>query len=265
MTAETLLAGIRDGDYHDGDIRCLPLFRLKNEYFAALRADVMRLCQTERASDVRAPEHITHWARPVGLVVQFSLLNASGRFDDFSVDHDQSCFGKQFHHVEAYPTLAAFVAAFPHTINFRANMMAPGASLSPHEEHAVIRTRAGTVGARARFHLPIVTNPRAEVMLDGSAYHLAVGVIHFVHHGRVHSARNGGDEPRIHLVWDLLLTREAFAFMFGQAAHPEPFVRIAGHEQTLAPLRTERVGACVRLPRVISRDDADQLDWCPVQ
>jgi hypothetical protein len=122
---------------------------------------VDRLLQTERGSQVTAPSHITNWTRPRGEVLQFSLLNASGSYDDFLDDHNLSCFGKRFRGRGAYPALARLIEMIPHTINFRINLLGPGAALSPHEEHSIIRTQGGSVGLRTRFHLPIFSNPDA--------------------------------------------------------------------------------------------------------
>ncbi len=265
LKAATLLAGIREANYHAGGIRCLQRFWLQEKYFAELCADVERLCRTERASDVTNPNHITNWTKPRGKVLQFSLLNATGRYDDFSIDHNLSCLGKQFHGGAVYPVLRRFIAALPDTLNFRINVMGAGAELSPHEEHAIFRTQSGSVGARLRFHLPIVTNSGGELMLDGSVYHLTTGTIYFVNHGCVHASRNRGREHRIHLVWDSLLTRNTFECMFGETSLPLPLAAIDESEQSLAPVRTERVGAHIRLPPLVSRDEAESLDWCKIQ
>lgn len=265
MKVEELLGGIRDGNYHAGGIRCLRLFTLESDYANELHAEVVRLCETEQGSDVSDPNHVTNWTRPRGAVFQFSLLNASGRFDDFSADHEVTCFGKQFHATEKYPRLAELIASFPDTINFRVNVLGSEARLSAHEEHSVIRTAAGSVGIRARFHLPVTTNPRAELMLDGSIYHLPPNVIHFVNHGCVHSARNAGNRDRIHLVWDMLLTRQVFDFMFADSVCASMLVRIAESEQGVTPLRVERIGAHLRLPPLVPRAQAELIGLCDVQ
>lgn len=265
MNSAALLAGIRDANYHNGGIRCLALLCLQKAHFSQLRAEVEKLCRTERGSNVADPSHITSWTRPRGEVLQFSLLNVTGSYEDFTSDHNLSCIRKHFHGGAVYPVLADFVSLFPHTVNFRINLMGPRALLSPHEEHSVIRTATGSVGVRARFHLPIVTNPQAELMLDGWVYHLPAGAIYFVNHGCVHSAFNRGDTARIHLVWDMLLTRDAFRFMFEQTAPKPPLERIFKEQQVLAPVRTERVAAYLRLPPAVSRDEATQIDWCEVQ
>src|SRR5947209_3927483 len=109
MNGEAILVGIRDAIYHQGGIRCLQLFRADETYFGQLLAEVIRLCRTECGSRVGDPGHVTNWTRPRGEVVQFSLLNASGRYDDFSADHDLSCFGKRFHGSRTYPAVARMI------------------------------------------------------------------------------------------------------------------------------------------------------------
>jgi hypothetical protein len=257
MTVRDLLAGIRDGNYHRGGIRCLRLFRVEETFLRRLVAEATQLCGSEAASEASRPEHVTRWAGPYGSVRQYSLLNRSGRYDDFSTDHDLSCFGKRFRDDQHYPTLARFVDAFAHAINFRIHAMHPASGLSTHEEHTVIRAKNGRVGIRARFHLPLMTNPAAELTLDGSVYHLEAGTIFFVNNGCVHSARNGGSDVRTHLVWDLLLTREMLELMFGNdGLEGWPLQRVCPDEQTPVPLRVEQVGQVRRLPAPVPEADA---------
>jgi hypothetical protein len=265
MNSEAIRTGIRDANYHQGGIRCLQLFTAEETFFGQLRTEVIRLCQTECGSRVGDPGHVTNWTRPRGEVVQFSLLNASGRYDDFRADHDLSCFGKRFHGTATYPSLARMVDTFPHTVNFRVNLLGPGARLSPHEEHSVIRTRTGSVALRTRFHLPVCTNPSAEMMLDGDVYRLEVGRVYLVNHGCVHSACNYGNHDRIHLVWDMLMTREAFQFMF-EAAMPTPLFRRVGEAEWVpAAVRSERISGYERIAPLVTRDQAIRLDWCEIQ
>lgn len=266
MTKEELLDGVRRGDQHCGGISCLALFKIEPKFAAALRGDVDRLCQRQWGSDVTRPNHITQWTKPFGQVVQFSLFNASGLFEDFSGDHNLSCFGKQFHGAQEYPVLARFISAFPHLINFRINLMGPAAGLSPHEEHALFRTRSGSVGARLRFHLPVVTNPCAELMLEGHVYRLDEGKIYFVNHGCVHSAKNGGDLPRIHMVWDMLLTAQTFDLMFG-SENPvlSELIRIPAQGRELVSLEKRRIGGYQRLSPMISKEESTRLDFCEPQ
>lgn len=266
MTKEELLEGVRRGDQHLGGIHCLALFGIGQAFAVDLRGDVERLCRSQLGSDVSRPDHITHWTKPFGKVEQFSLFNASGRYEDFSRDHDRSCFGKQFHGGQAYPALARFIAAFPHLINFRINMMGPGAGLSPHEEHTLFRTKNGSVGARLRFHLPVITNPHAGLMLEGQVYHLDERKIYFVNHGCVHSAKNGGDRPRIHLVWDMLLTAQAFDLMFGSEPPSLPeLIRIPLQDREPVSLEKQRIGNYQRLLPIISREESMCLDFCEPQ
>jgi Aspartyl/Asparaginyl beta-hydroxylase len=256
-----LLAGIRDANYHQGGIRCLQLMRLEAAYFEQLRAEIERLVTTEDGSDVTGPGHITNWTRPRGDVAQFSLVNTTGRFDDFSTDHNLSSAGKRFHAQARYPALARFIGALTETVNVRVNVLGPGARLGAHEEHSIVRTADGRVAARVRFHLPVITNSRAELVLDGAAYHLLARVVYFVNHGCVHAARNLGNAPRIHLVWDSLLTCAAFDRMFGCSALSVPVEYFEADQRSPRPTRTERGEAHVALPTTVSREEASEIGF----
>lgn len=53
----------------------------------------------------------------------------------------------------------------------------------------------------ARLHIPIITNPGALMIVDKDAYHMhADGSVYYVDTTKYHTALNGGNEPRIHLV-----------------------------------------------------------------
>ncbi|MEV6330535.1 aspartyl/asparaginyl beta-hydroxylase domain-containing protein [Streptomyces sp. NPDC051909] len=221
----SLLRGIRDANYHRPGIRCMRLFSAHAATLRELVAEAEGLRTRHAPSLAGDPGHVTAWTGPRGRVEQFSLFNASGRCDDFSRDHDLSCFGKRFHHRTYCPALSALAQALPHLVNFRINVLGPGAALAPHEEHSVVRSDSGTVGVRARFHLPLVTGPEATVVLDGDLHHLAAGTVYLVNHGCVHAAENAGATDRIHLVWDMLLTAPATEVMFGAGPAPEGFTR----------------------------------------
>ena len=261
MKEADLFSGIRDANCHKGGIRCLQLFQVKEGFFGGLRAAVEDLVRDETPSDVRDALHVTNWTRPVGAVTQFSLLNTSGRYDDFSTDHNGLHNGKRFYGAAKYPYLAQFIEAFPEANNFRLNVIGPKARLSPHEEHSIFRTTKGSIAARVRFHLPIISNPHAELILDGWVFHLVPGTVYFVNHGCVHSARNGGERDRLHLVWDMLLTRNLFDCMFDSKSLPTWLARIPTIEQVPKRLRTERVGAFLSLPTLVQSQEDVFVDW----
>lgn len=54
-----------------------------------------------------------------------------------------------------------------------------------------------------RLHLPMITNPLAEVFSGTFKGHLPVGQLTFVDDGALSSAVNGGEWPRYHLVIDV--------------------------------------------------------------
>lgn len=265
MNAEALLSGIRDADAHRGGVSCLRLFRVERALGLALREEVDRLCDGEPSSDVQEREHVTHWTRPSGAVRQFSLWNRSGDFADFSEDHDLSCRGKAFHHAQRYPRLAAFVGSFQQAINFRVNWLGPGAGLAPHEEHSLFISQAGTPAVRARFHLPLRTSLGARMMLAGALYRFSPRTLYYFNQGCVHGADNPGDMPRVHLVWDQLLTAAAFAQMFGNAPAPDGLQRLPEADRPVPVLGRVTVGAYARLAPRVTPMEAQHVTFSPVQ
>jgi hypothetical protein len=257
VTPEELIAGLRAGDRHEDGVRCLRLLRVAAGPFAALRGEVAALCAVGTPSDVRWPGHVTHWVLPFGTVLQFSLLNRSGRLDDFADDHHLDPRGKRFHDPTRYPQLARLVGLFPSAVNLRVNVLGRASGLSPHEEHAFVRGSGGCVVPRLRLHLPVETTERAVLILDGEVHRLEPGVIHLVNHGCVHAARNDADTPRVHVVWDVLLDRRTFELLLGDGPPPAPFARIPEPDRMPPPLRTERMGAHRQLPPALRREEVD--------
>jgi hypothetical protein len=235
MTLSEIITAVSAADLEKPAVRCIRLFDLSPDFFALLRQECVDLLRTERPSEVANRSHVTHWTKPRGTVLQFSLLNRTGHFNDTSSDHDMSCLNKRFHAADRYPNLGALISAFPHSINFRMNVLSPGAALSPHREPVCFRARNGEIGLRLRLHLPIVTNAAAEVVLDDQVFVFEEGQIALFNQGCVHSAMNGGGTDRLHLVWDMLLTQKAAQLLFGNEPPPFPAARYSAVEQMLPP------------------------------
>ncbi len=243
MDAETYYRQIRRANHHRGGLKCLKLFTIAPEFLEGLAREVRRLVEAHVPSEVENSEHATNWTKPFGQAVQYSLLNRSGILDDFSTDHDGSVRMKRFHYGDRFPCLRAFIQTFRHATNMRLNGMGNASGLSPHEEHTVLYSDEGTACLRARFHLPIVTNQGAEMLLDGDLYRFEAGSVYYFNNGCVHSARNRGDEFRYHLVWDMLFTEETFDLMFsedelGASAFLE---RCIGRDRNCVPTGREQI------------------------
>lgn len=259
MTAEELLAGIRDGDAHFGGIRCLRLFRVERELALALRHEIDRLCETEMPSDVLEAEHVTHWAGAHGAVRQYSLLNRNGDFADYRDDHDLSCRGKFFHHGDRYPRLAGFIDGLVHAINVRVNVLGASASLAPHEEHSLFMSKSGTAAVRARFHMPVHSSRAARMLLDGEVHHFAPRNIYYFNQGCVHGADNPGHTNRVHLVWDQILTPEVFELMFGAGCAPAGLTRYPPDRRAVPAKEHRSELDFVRLAPLVTRWEAHRV------
>lgn len=259
MNLQDIMSGISRADLNQPAIRCIRIFELSTDLFGSLQAECLRFCRSQRPSNVTDPSHVTNWVRPKGSVLQFSLLNGTGRYDDTSTDHDESCQGKHFSDAAAYPVLGRFLSEFPHCINFRLNVLGPSASLSPHKEHVCFRAKSGAIGLRLRFHLPIVTNAGSEIILDGQVYRFPEKQVVLLNQGCVHAARNKGTADRIHLVWDMLLTEATAELMFGDSPAPFPAARYRSAEQTPSAVATESAGNFMSIDPLVHRSEVSSV------
>ena len=55
--------------------------------------------------------------------------------------------------------------------------------MAPHRESILYRAVGGGVGIKIRFHLPVLTNAAASLMVGGTWYHLAAGTASVVNNG----------------------------------------------------------------------------------
>ena len=240
MNATKFFHEIRKANHHRGGLKCLKLFQVKPEYFESLVGDVQRVLAQYAPSDVAQSSHATNWTQPFGNAIQYSLLNTSGRLDDFSTDHNSSIKNKRFHYSDEFTDLGRFIRTFAHATNMRLNGMGGQSGLSPHEEHTVHYT-GGRARLRARFHLPIVTNEEAEMLLEDELYRFEAGSVYYFNNGCIHAARNLGESFRYHLVWDMMFTEETYALMFSEDGRgvPEFLTRLVGDDRVCEPVGHE--------------------------
>lgn len=218
LLREALLAAKR----HEGGLRMLPCVALDASWFARIRETIDSLVGENPASDVTNPLHPTYWVRPYGKATQYSLYNSSGRTDDYSTDFNDRVDDKTFR-MQRYWEVGELIRSFEgRLLNFRLNCLAPNSGLSPHEEPI----QSGD-NLCVRFHLPVLTNPRATLILDEEEFHFQEGIIYFFNKGCVHAADNRGDTPRYHFVFDMWLDDWIFETLFSEtaAATPHPKMR----------------------------------------
>ncbi|TDE28231.1 aspartyl/asparaginyl beta-hydroxylase domain-containing protein [Flavobacterium ranwuense] len=72
-----------------------------------------------------------------------------------------------------------------------------GAEVKPHRDHCL-----GYEDGVFRLHIPIITNPEVEFILDDQRLTMNPGECWYFNANFLHSVKNGGDKDRIHLVID---------------------------------------------------------------
>lgn len=192
---------------HRGGLKMFAVGRIDPSWFEQIRSDVLWIVNSQASSDVSNPSHVTYWTRPRGVARQFSLLNMTGKPDDFSSDHSMELEGKKltFPQLEATARFSRLFGS--NLVNLRLNGLGKNSGLGAHEERPVRAYANGTVKYKIRFHLPIFTNPNAAILLDGEKFHFDEGILYFFNQACVHSAANEGEEPRYHFVVDCILDR----------------------------------------------------------
>ena len=101
--------------------------------------------------------------------------------------------------------------------------------------------------------------------LDCEVFRFVPRTIYYFNQGCVHAASNPGDAPRIHLVWDQLLTPDAFALMFGGAPVPHGLLRIPNEARPVRTLARVPMPHYARLAPCVTPWEADRLALSPVQ
>lgn len=91
--------------------------------------------------------------------------------------------------------------------------LAVGAEIKPHSDHCL-----GYEDGSFRLHIPIITNPDVEFILDGKRLIMKEGECWYIDANFTHSVANRGNQDRIHLVIDGLRNEWTDALFYKEAA-----------------------------------------------
>jgi hypothetical protein len=112
-------------------------------------------------------------------------------------------------HLSDAPYLNEVLREFPAQL-LAARLMALGAGARVGEHRD---SKCGLPWGLVRLHVPIITNPGALVVIAGTEFHWNAGQLWFGDFNRPHYVSNDGDESRIHLVLDCLVSKEILALL----------------------------------------------------
>ncbi|TDW51554.1 aspartyl/asparaginyl beta-hydroxylase [Flavobacterium sp. 270] len=91
--------------------------------------------------------------------------------------------------------------------------LAVGAEIKPHSDHCL-----GYEDGSFRLHIPIITNPDVEFILDDKRLIMNEGECWYIDANFIHSVANRGKQDRIHLVIDGIRNDWSDALFFKEAA-----------------------------------------------
>src|SRR5262249_37032696 len=116
-----------------------------------------------------------------------------------------------------------------------------------------------------RLHIPVITNPRAQVVIDRQSMHWDAGRLWFGDFNRPHYVRNVGDETRVHLVIDVMVTLELLELF-----PPDPLAELPWADVLIAqapvPLRQAdlaQLRCTVPIPAEFPQWCADEYEMGP--
>lgn len=222
LSLESLTTSVLRAKRHEGGLKVWPCLAVDTEWFGQIRDEVSRLVERRVPSDATRADHPSNWAGVVGSATQHSLFNHTGDTSDYGSDFNSQSHNKSFADSDS-PAIERLVSCFAGRLhNFRVNTFFSRSGLKPHEEPIVKDSLICL-----RFHLPVLTNERATLVLDGERFHFEPGIVYFFNKGCVHSAENLGETPRYHFLWDLWLDQWVFDTMFAHdgEATPHPGLR----------------------------------------
>lgn len=88
-----------------------------------------------------------------------------------------------------------------------------GAEIKPHRDHEL-----GYEDGNFRVHIPIITNPDVEFILDGTPLTMLAGECWYTNVNYVHSVKNSGALDRMHLVLDFERNKKSDELFFSLAS-----------------------------------------------
>jgi len=227
----------------------LRLHNLTHDFQERLRKEVLQVMEEHKGADVSSKLHPINWVLSYGRTSSYSLIAASGNVSDASDLLTFDTSKKKFAHASRFPAIDELMKLFPDTTNWRINVLhesdpgseevarVQGSGFSPHRAYILhevrdtVTTEMKTV-LRMKFHLPIVTNPYVDMHQYDTSYVFNPGEIYFFTNGCAHSVENRGNGPRIHIIWDMLLSEDTWNRSFGEGADlHEEVKRFRGSER----------------------------------
>ncbi|HXL98887.1 MAG TPA: aspartyl/asparaginyl beta-hydroxylase domain-containing protein [Rhizomicrobium sp.] len=119
--------------------------------------------------------------------------------------------------LQACPYFRAVIAAFAcEILGARLLRLTPGSRINQHTDHEYPE-RDGI----QRIHIPVVTNPDVEFLLNGSRVTMEAGSAWYLRLSDPHSVANNGQSDRVHLIVDTVLN-DWMRALLARTASSEP-------------------------------------------
>ncbi|WP_240723587.1 aspartyl/asparaginyl beta-hydroxylase domain-containing protein [Flavobacterium sp. J27] len=132
--------------------------------------------------------------------------------------------------------------------------LAAGAYIKPHTDHCL-----GYEDGVFRIHIPVITNPNVEFILDEERLIMKEGECWYIDANFTHSVANKGKKDRIHLVIDGIRNEWTDTLFFNEAnpkqfIKPEPQLSLAEKKLLIAQLKTIQTPIAEELIKKIKKE-----------
>jgi quercetin dioxygenase-like cupin family protein len=117
--------------------------------------------------------------------------------------------------------------------------LAVGAEIKPHSDHCL-----GYEDGSFRIHIPIITNPEVEFILDDNRLIMNEGECWYINANFTHSVANRGKEDRIHLVIDGIRNDWTDALFYKEATEDQfvkPKIEMSKEQKELMIAELQRM------------------------
>jgi Aspartyl/Asparaginyl beta-hydroxylase len=164
-------------------------------------------------------------------------------------------------YLDKAPYFAEILAAIPAPLrSVRLMALGPRVQVPEHRDG-----KCGFPWGVTRLHVPVITNPGAEVVIDRQSTHWDAGRLWFGDFNRPHYVRNAGDEPRIHLVIDVMVTLELLKLLPREHLDELPWadVLIAREAVPLRPADLSGLRCTIPIPAEFPQWSEDEYESGP--
>ncbi|MGA9637206.1 aspartyl/asparaginyl beta-hydroxylase domain-containing protein [Flavobacterium sp.] len=216
-----------------------------------LKREVTQLLSNQWRSHYNTSDYRGNWS-------VIALLSKNGRSDEINALSALSDTLMETEILELCPYIQEVLRFFEcKKTAVRLLNLGAGAEIKPHRDNDL-----GYEDGSFRLHIPIITNPEVEFILDNQRLIMKEGECWYIDANFTHSVVNRGTSDRIHLVIDGVRNEWTDTLFFKEASleqflSPKPVLDLATKEKMIAELRRMDSAVAQKIIRSLLNDESE--------